>query len=412
MNYDIITIGGGIAGSTLSRRLAAHGLRVLVLERERGFRDRVRGEGILPWGVTEAKTLGIYELLRDGCGHEVQWWHTHSGASSSVIRRDLAATTSHGTGLLNFYHPEMQEVLLTAAAEAGATVWRGAKAQTVTLGAKPTVTVQRDGRLYTVSARLIVAADGRNSQGRLAAGFPIQREPAQLAVAGLLFTHLAAPSDAISVFIHPRRPGQFTSFFPLGRARHRLYFIYSLQGQERRLCGLHNVPPFIHECVQCGVPAEWFATGEAAGPLAMYHSIRSWVESPSRPGIVLVGDAAGTTNPSFGCGLALTLRDVRVLTDALLATTDWDAALAAYAQAHDAYYSQLQRKEAWLAELFFQLGPAANQRRARIAPLHRREPDREVDIIGIGPDARTDEQARIRFFGEDLWPEQKSADGQ
>lgn len=404
MDYDIITIGGGIAGATLSKRLAAHGLRVLVVERERAFRDRVRGEGILPWGVTEAKALGIYALLRDGCGHEVRWWHTYSGASSSVIRRDLVATTSHGAGLLNFYHPDMQAVLLTAAAADGATVWRGAKALTVTPGATPTVTVQQEGRLSMVSARLVVCADGRNSQGRLAAGFTVQRAPAQLAVAGLLFTNLAAPTDAISVFINPRRPGQFASFFPLGKGRHRIYFIYTLQGQERRLCGLHNVPLFIHECVQCGVPAAWFATSAPGGPLAMYHAMRTWVDAPSRPGIALVGDAAGTTNPSFGCGLALTLRDVRMLTDALLATGDWEAALTTYAHAHDGYYGRLQRKEAWLAELFFQLGPVANQRRARIAPLHRREPDREVDIIGIGPDARADEQARIRFFGEDLWP--------
>ena len=32
--YDIITIGGGLGGSTLAKAMAEHGARVLVLERE------------------------------------------------------------------------------------------------------------------------------------------------------------------------------------------------------------------------------------------------------------------------------------------------------------------------------------------------------------------------------------------
>ncbi|MBX3010250.1 MAG: FAD-dependent monooxygenase [Caldilineaceae bacterium] len=401
MDYDLITIGGGIAGSTLARTLALQQKRVLVIEREVAFRDRVRGEGILPWGVTEAKALGIYALLRDRCGHEVHWWNSYSGASSSILRRDLAATTPHGSGLLNFYHPEMQELLLQAAQAAGATIWRGAKAVRLQLEPIPTVTVQQQGQLRTVSARLLVGADGRNSQARLMAGFTVQRETAQMAVAGILFTHLGAPTDAISVFINPRLPGQFAIFFPLGQARHRVYFVYTLQGQARLLCGVHNIPLFLHECIQTGVPAAWFANGVPAGPLAMFHTNSCWVDTPSKPGVVLIGDAAGASNPSFGCGLSLTLRDVRVLSEQLLQTEAWPRAIAHYADQHDDYYHKLHCKERWLTQLFYELGPLANQRRARVMPLHRQEPDRDLDIVGLGPDARCDEQARLRFFGED-----------
>ena len=50
---------------------------------------------------------------------------------------------------------------------------------------------------------------------------------------------------------------------------------------------------------------------------------------------MLVDDAAATNDPCFGCGLSLTLRDVRVLRDALLDVEDWDAACHRYADEHD-----------------------------------------------------------------------------
>jgi flavin-dependent dehydrogenase len=78
--YDLIVVGGGIAGSTLARRLAMQGLRVLVIEREERFRDRVRGEGILPWGITEAKALGIYRSVGGAlrpCGALVEQLQRH-----------------------------------------------------------------------------------------------------------------------------------------------------------------------------------------------------------------------------------------------------------------------------------------------------------------------------------------------
>jgi menaquinone-9 beta-reductase len=44
--YDIITVGGGLAGSALAKVMAEHGASVLVLEKETHFRDRVRGESM------------------------------------------------------------------------------------------------------------------------------------------------------------------------------------------------------------------------------------------------------------------------------------------------------------------------------------------------------------------------------
>jgi flavin-dependent dehydrogenase len=52
--FDLICVGGGLAGSALARTMAERGFRVLVLERTAEFRDRVRGEATHPWGTWEA----------------------------------------------------------------------------------------------------------------------------------------------------------------------------------------------------------------------------------------------------------------------------------------------------------------------------------------------------------------------
>jgi 2-polyprenyl-6-methoxyphenol hydroxylase-like FAD-dependent oxidoreductase len=79
--------------------------------------------------------------------------------------------------------------------------------------------------------------------------------------------------------------------------------------------------------------------------LASFNGADSWVARPYADGIALIGDAAVASDPSWGQGLALTLRDVRVLSDVLLADTDRNRAGHAYAAAHDRYYGTLHTIE-------------------------------------------------------------------
>ena len=60
---DVVIVGGGIAGSAIATALASAGLDVLVLECQVQYRDRVRGEFLQPWGVAEARRLGVEDAL-------------------------------------------------------------------------------------------------------------------------------------------------------------------------------------------------------------------------------------------------------------------------------------------------------------------------------------------------------------
>jgi menaquinone-9 beta-reductase len=104
--YDLVTVGGGLAGATLAKVMAERGAKVLVLERETRFKDRVRGEMVAPWGVAEAKELGILDLLKSTCAHEIPFVEMGMGA------RNLAETTKQRLPALTFAHQEMQEVVL------------------------------------------------------------------------------------------------------------------------------------------------------------------------------------------------------------------------------------------------------------------------------------------------------------
>ena len=134
--YDIVTVGGGLGGAAVAKAMADHGARVLVLEREVSFKDRVRGEALAAWGAAEAKTLGLYDLLAERCGHMLRYWSIYAGGQP-ILKRDLFATTVQGDGWFTFYHPHMQEIVLDAAGAAGAEVRRGVRVRGVTPGAMP-----------------------------------------------------------------------------------------------------------------------------------------------------------------------------------------------------------------------------------------------------------------------------------
>jgi 2-polyprenyl-6-methoxyphenol hydroxylase-like FAD-dependent oxidoreductase len=101
---------------------------------------------------------------------------------------------------------------------------------------------------------------------------------------------------------------------------------------------------------------------------------------------VLIGDAAGASDPVWGNGLSRTLRDVRLLRDRLLETPDWREAATQFTEDHNDFFFRLRRVERLNAKLHFAIGDEAARRRQRAYDLMARHPELSPDVTGNGPD--------------------------
>lgn len=399
MSFEAIIVGGGLGGSSLAAALARSGHKVLVLEREAQFKDRVRGENMLPWGVAAARRLGLLDDLLAAGGHQPRNWITYM-FGNPVMNRELHKTTPHGEVSMNIYHPNMQEALLERARASGVEVKRGAKVVSVNAGPGqiPAVTFEHEGSRQTLGGRLVVGADGRASQVRGWAGFETQRNPSLLTIAGTLIQGTDVPDDAVHLAFGP---GCATLIAPLGGRRARTYYVYPGAAGRRGLSGPDKIHEFIQLCKATGPPDSWFTGAESIGPLAEFDGADHWVESPVKNGVALIGDAAASSDPSWGCGLSLTLLDVEHLANALCSSDDWNDALAGYAKEHDQYYSALRRILGWMTELTWTPGPEADERRGRVFPRMMADSRGFPDSIGLGPFGPNDDQARRLVLGLD-----------
>jgi 2-polyprenyl-6-methoxyphenol hydroxylase-like FAD-dependent oxidoreductase len=376
---DVVIAGAGIGGSALATALARAGLAVLVLEKETEYRDRVRGEWIAPWGVVETKRLGLYETLLAAGGHHVSVHRTyHDGldAEPSVFNTiELGGIVPDVPGPLCLGHPTMCRLLSESATVAGARVLRGVDG--ITLGGfdarRPTVRYIHEGVTCDVRTRLVIGADGRGSSIRKQAGITLQRDPTHHLFAGLLVEGAddwpaTMQSTGVEGDVH-------YLIFPQGGGRVRLYLGYGLN-QRRRLGGADAAERFLDAYRLADLPgADVLADARPAGPCHAYGNEDAWTDQPVGDGVVLIGDAAGHNDPIIGQGLSITLRDVRLVRDVLLAGDDWSRrAFTSYADERRERMRRLRFVAMLDATLENEFGPAAAVRRERARARQAEDP--------------------------------------
>jgi 2-polyprenyl-6-methoxyphenol hydroxylase-like FAD-dependent oxidoreductase len=391
VDTEVIVVGGGIAGCALAVRLAEAGVAVTVLERERVYRDIVRGEALVPWGFQEAIKLGVADLILETEGASVMTRMVPYDESLSVEQaqrrsRELSNVVDGAPGVVGVGHPELREALATAAAKAGATVVRGVRRSVVSGDVDPSVSYDVDGLTRVKRCRLVVGADGKKSATRTALGLPLSTTQARVRLTGMLVDDGGAWDRAETAISVDGR----NQFIVIPRADHRLrLYVARREDDPEPLQGPSAVDEFLKSFRTPIFPnSDAMAESTPTGPCATFPMNDAWVAAPVVPGVALVGDAAGWSNPVTAQGLAISLRDARMLAEALLDGPDWSPrGLAGYVEERGTRMARLRFASA-LTDLLTGFGmPDRVDRRSRMLGLLRRRPElgAALDAVHAGP---------------------------
>ncbi|MCW2622003.1 MAG: putative monooxygenase [Frankiales bacterium] len=383
---DVAVVGGGVAGCAAAARLAAAGLSVVVLEREAVYTDKVRGEGLVNWGHEQAVAMGLGDVVLAVPGasrisHLVNY--DESVRPEQALRRahDLRTASPGSLGILGVGHVELREGLAQAATAAGATVLRGVSHVEVLPGPEPAVSWQLDGVRHERRCRLVIAADGKESATRRTLGVALSTTRPRVLLSGMVVDDGGVWDRSQTVVGVEGR----TLFYviPRGNGRIRLY-VGRLFDDPDRLTGKDKEERFLAAMkVDCLPGSEQLATAVPVGPCASYPMTDSWTATPYGEGAVLVGDAAGWSNPITGLGLAVALRDARVLTDLMLEGPWETSLLEAYARERSERMARLRFASA-LTDLVTAFGaPDRIERRRRITGRLAQAPELGAALAAV-----------------------------
>jgi len=334
---DILIAGGGLAGSAAAIHLGKLGFSVELFERGRFPKEKACGEGLMPAGVAALERLGL---------------DTSTGAPFHGIRYHLGLRIAEGRFPESDGFPgsgrglrrrQLDRALFQLAAQTpNVKVHAGALVQTPWVEKGRIAGLIVNGELYR--GGLVVAADG--AQSRLRHLLRLDLPPRRKRVGVCMHFRLApgsAPTQIVDVYL-----GRGYELYATPLPNHELVVAGaarttciegSLEEQFRRWCSTHL--------------AERLEGAEQISDLLAISPVSGRARRRFLPGFVLLGDAAGFTDPITGGGMTQALLTAELFANhATRHAPTADHWLAAFDREREALLQDYRRLTAlllWLA---------------------------------------------------------------
>jgi len=314
---DVIILGAGLIGLTQALTLAAHGLRVNVIDRavpadlqDSAHDGRVSSINSASWNMFAA--IGLAEELEPhGC--DINRILINDSLKSGKL--DFTPDTDDGPLGVMIENRLLQHRLFEAAqAHAAINLHMPAQVQDIDRGDHLVSVALENGDQIT--APLLIAADGRGSSAREAAGIAMTKWQYDHSAIVCTVTHEQAHGNTAYEIFYPSGPFAVLPMRDDDQGRHRSAIVWTVARKDGAALAKINARAFQAELTK--------KTGGFLGqmelqsdrmtyPLGYHHSASLTAER-----LALVGDAGHGIHPIAGQGLNLGLRDVAALTECIV----------------------------------------------------------------------------------------------
>lgn len=351
---EVLVVGAGPAGSAAATLLARGGADVVLIDQHAFPRDKVCGDGLIPDAHRALRRLGVLDEVMARAQPV-----THAGLiSPRGIRVDVPGT------LAVLPRRELDHIVCAGAVRAGARMFAPLRFMApieeggTVVGAR----VAQGEQQREIRCRWLLLASGAVPQALIAAGMALRHTPSGVALRGHLKNEaMRGRIDKLEVVWHRAVAPGYGWIFP---CRDGVYNI-GVGVFDRRAGGEGNLRGLFDAFTRIYAPArELVAGGQWLAPLKGA-PLRTSLQGArfSRPGLLVTGEAAGSTYAFTGEGIGKAMETGMLAAESLLAGSkrgdgdeavrrDYEAKLAAL-QPRFALYERANwvNRHPWLADL-------------------------------------------------------------
>ncbi len=327
LSVDVLIVGAGPAGSSAARHLSQQGLRVTLVDQQSLGRDKVCGDGLIPDAHRALARLGLLQSVMARAQRISHVGFVGPRGGRVDVPGQLAVLPRQ----------QFDEILARAAIEAGAEFLQARyEAPLLENGRVVGAQLQAAGEPIEIRARWTLLATGAQPKALQASGLCLRQGPSSVA----LRAYVHAPSlvgriQALEIVMSRAvRPG-YGWIFPATEGHFNIGVgVSESHGGGRKKKDV-NLRRLFDDFVAGYEPAaalmrEGRLVGELKGA-----PLRCTLDGAQagRPGLMVVGEAMGSTYDFTGEGIGKAMETALLAADALLAHGDDEAAARAQYEA-------------------------------------------------------------------------------
>lgn len=347
-DYDAIIVGARCAGAPTAMLLARKGYRVLVVDRASFPSDTISTHMIHAPGVATLKRWGVLDkVIASGCP-QVDTYSFDFGPFA------IKGTPRPSEGVSVGYAPRrtvLDKILVDAAVEAGAEVRERFTVDEIVVEDGVVVGIRghdEGGTSVVERARVVIAADGRNSQLAKAVQ-PLQYNEKPMLQWSYYTYWSGLPVDGFEIFIRPDR-----GFAAVGTNDGLTMLVVGWPYAES---SAYKADPEANYLKTLELAPEFAARVRGAKREERFYggSVPNFFRKPYGPGWVLVGDAGYNKDPITAQGIPDAFSDAErcstALDEVFTGVRSFDEALSEFHTTRDAHAMPIYEFTTQLATL-------------------------------------------------------------